>query len=87
MIRHGRDWRRWQLEAGEDFYREMSFVYRRGDHILNILVEERSHDAAGSPYRARVLGTRDPKANAALGTGNSLEAALDSLLDQLLEGG
>jgi hypothetical protein len=86
MIRRGPDWRRWQLEAGEDFFQELVFVYRRGDDLLRIAVEARSHDAAGSPYRARVAGGRDPRANAAIGAGNSLEAAVGSLLDQLGHG-
>jgi hypothetical protein len=87
MIRHGPDWRRWQLEAGEDFYRETAFVYRRGDEVLRIVLEEHSHDAAGPPYRARVIGARDPMVNAAAGSGNSVEAAVDSLLDQIYPGG
>jgi hypothetical protein len=86
MIRHGPDWRRWQLEAGEDFYQELVFVYRRGDDLLRIVVEARSHDAAGAPYRATVAGARDPRVNAAIGSGNSVEAAVGSLLDQLSEG-
>jgi hypothetical protein len=83
MIRQGPDWRRWQLEAGEDFYRELSFVYRRGDEVLQLIVQERSYDSAGAPYRATVVGGNDPRANASVGSGNSVEAAVDSLLAQL----
>ena len=86
MIRRGSDWRRWQLEAGEDFYREAVFLYRRGDEVLRILVEEHLHDSAGAPFRSRVTGSRDPNVNAAAGSGNSLEAAIDSLLGQLSSG-